>query len=302
MENSVIQDSGNPQFNEGMKSFAIIQPETDESVIPLLIDSPHSGRVLPDNFKTSASNNALLSGWDAWIDELFGDCSYFGATLIHQHISRMVIDLNRKYDDINPELLSDNAATSGLAINPSAYSTRGMGLIRQFALPGIPVSEGKLSAQEVKSRIDDYYFPYHNAIESKLTNFRQRFGAAWHIDCHSMKSIGNAMNIDAGLPRADIVLSDRDGATGDPALMNLMAYHFRDLGYQVALNNPYKGGYLVQAYSDPQNRIYSMQIELNRALYMNEQAFSKKTEYEALKADINNVLQQAANYIKQAIS
>lgn len=302
MDNSFTSQDGANSLSGKSESFAVLQPDSQEVQIPLLIDSPHSGRDLPEGFSTSAPNNAMMSGWDAWIEDLYGDCCYFGATLMHQHISRMVIDLNRKHDDIHPDLIAGLSSRKSQAFNPTEYSGRGMGLIRQFALPGIPISERKLTIEELEKRITDFYQPYHNRVESLLKGFKQRFGMAWHINCHSMKSVGNAMNVDAGQPRADVVLSDRDGATGDPEFMAVIANSFTELGYQVALNNPYKGGYLVQAYSNPASQIYSMQIELNRALYMDEQHFSQHSGYESLKRDINSVLNNASNYIKQLIN
>jgi len=125
----------------------------------------------------------------------------------------------------------------------------------------------------------------------------QRFGAAWHINCHSMKSTGNAMNVDKGSARPDIVVSDSDGTTADPGFTRFVADHWRSMGYTVSINDPYKGGEIVKLYGRPHLKRHSIQIEINRRLYMDESTFVQTAGFDVLKAHTEDFLQALRGYI-----
>nr|WP_240764079.1 N-formylglutamate amidohydrolase [Paraburkholderia silviterrae] len=263
--------------------------------LPIVFDSPHSGIALPDDFGTVAPREAILTSWDAFVDELWSGVPAHGGALIGAHFPRAYIDPNRAVTDIDAELLAEPWPES---LVPEPYTLRGMGLIRRYALPGVPLYDRKLPIAEVRHRIDAYYRPYRAALREAADAAYARHGALWHVNCHSMKSRGNAMNVDAGEARPDLVVSDRRGTTSDPAFTQWVADHFAAAGYRVQINEPYQGGDLLRAVSDPARKCHSIQIELNRALYMDEAAFAKHAGFDALKRDLDAFAQALAAYVR----
>jgi N-formylglutamate deformylase len=278
------------------KSYRLLQHQSKQ--LPLVFDSPHSSSHFPDTFPTLALEHELKSGWDAFVDELWLPATELGASVLLAQFSRMYIDPNRAESDIDPALIAGEWPG---AIAPTEYSERGMGLLRRFALPGKPMYAQPLPVVEVLQRISAYYRPYHACLRTLLDGLAAEYKGVWHIDCHSMKSKGNAMNIDAGAMRPDIVLGDADGITAHPEFTELVASTFRGLGYKVAVNHPYKGGYCIRAYGNPTRNRHSLQIEINRSLYMNEAEFSKSANFLAFQADLKQVAETVAAYVNTKI-
>jgi N-formylglutamate deformylase len=269
--------------------------EAHSAPLPIVFDSPHSGIAMPDDFGTIAPREALLTSWDAFIDELWSGVPARGGVLIGAHFPRAYIDPNRAITDIDAELLAEPWPEP---LAPQPYTQRGMGLLRRYALPGVPLYDRKLSIAEVRHRIDTYYLPYRAALAQAAESAFTQHGALWHVDCHSMKSRGNAMNVDAGEARPDLVVSDRRGTTSNPAFTQWVADHFTAAGYRVQINDPYQGGDLLNAVSDPARHRHSIQIELNRALYMDEAAFVKSAGFETLKRNLDTFADALATYVR----
>lgn len=263
---------------------------------PLVFDSPHSSSLFPEHPALNATSNQLKTGWDAFVEELWMPAVDKGASLIAANFSRMYIDPNRAATDIDDALLAEPWP---LRAQPTAYSERGMGLIRRFALPDVPMYNQKLSVADIQTRITDYYAPYHAKLAQRLTQLREQFGQVWHIDCHSMKSKGNAMNIDAGTARPDVVVSDARGTSSAPEFTRVVAEAFKQLGFQVSVNHPYQGGHIVRHYGNPPNGVNSIQIELNRGLYMHEAAFEKSDRFTELQHNLSQVSEVILEYIKE---
>ncbi|WP_211473189.1 N-formylglutamate amidohydrolase [Collimonas humicola] len=278
-------------------TFFLTRPEQGRQ-IPLIFDSPHSSRFCPPDMRAIAPEAALMSGWDAYVDELWSGAPQSGATLLAAGVHRSYIDFNRARGDIDPELL---AQPWPQPIQVSEKSKAGMGLIRRYALPGVPMYARKLSVAEVQQRIEHYYDPYHAQLKQLIDSAHARFGQVWHIDCHSMKSVGNAMNIDNGARRPDFVLGDRDGSAADPAFTQWVAQQLRALGYAVKINDPYRGAELVRAYSDPQHGRHSMQIEINRALYMDEQSLERSAGFATLQEHLTQLAGAMSRYISDKL-
>ncbi len=247
---------------------------------PVVFDSPHSGFALPADFDTIAPEAALRSTCDAYVDGLWSGVTAYGATLLAATFPRCYIDANRAAGDIDPELL---ATPWPQPLQLTDYTRRGMGLIRRFALPGIPMYEKRLSVEDVQHRIDTYYTPYRTALRGTLESAVVRHGLVWHFNCHSMKSRGNAMNVDAGARRPDFVISDRDGTSAVPGVTRWTAEFFRGLGYSVQVNDPYHGGDIVRSFGAPDRHRSSIQIEISRGLYMNEADFARNAGFEKLR-------------------
>lgn len=269
--------------------------EAQGTPLPIVFDSPHSGTTMPDDFATIAPREALLTTWDAFVDELWSGVPARGGVLIGAHFPRAYIDPNRAVTDIDADLL-DEPWPEPLA--PQPYTRRGMGLIRRYALPDVPLYDRKLSLAEVRHRIESCYGPYRAALARAAEDAWARHGALWHVDCHSMKSCGNAMNVDAGQQRPGMVISDRCGTSADPAFTRWVAGHFAAAGYRVQVNEPYQGGDLLRAVSAPDHNRHSIQIELNRALYMDEATFTKHAGFDALKRDLDAFADALAAYVR----
>ncbi|MBU77647.1 MAG: N-formylglutamate amidohydrolase [Pseudoalteromonadaceae bacterium] len=277
-------------------AFSLLTP-SQTAALPLVFDSPHSGIHCPADFNTLVPVEFIKTGWDAFIDDIWQPVVEQGGYLLHAHFSRMYIDPNRAPTDIDPELLDKPWEIC----QPTKYSERGMGLIRRFALPNKPMYDRKLTQAEVLHRIHHYYTPYHQQLQTLLDSLHREFNGVWHVDCHSMKSIGNGMNIDAGMSRPDIILGDLDGTSASGEFVDVIAKAFADKGYKVVKNKPYKGGYLVSHYADIAANRHSVQIEINRALYMHEQRFEMNDNYQHFKSDTAYVAQQLASYVSMQI-
>ncbi len=254
---------------------------------PVVVDSPHSGMEWPADFVPAAPREAILTTWDAWIEELWGSAPAHGATLIHARFPRAYVDANRSESDVDESLL---AAPWPAPVSRSDYTRRGMGLIRREALPGVPMYDRALSVAEVEQRLVSCYRPYRATVARALDALRAAHGVVWHIDCHSMKSRGNVMNVDAGARRPDVVVSDRRGTTADPAHTAWVADWFRARGLRVQVNEPYEGGDLVRSFGAPDRGRHSIQVELNRALYMDEARLERSSDFATLRETLDDLL------------
>ncbi len=253
------------------------------SAAPVVFDSPHSGRSWPADFAPVAPPDAIRSSCDAHVERLFEGAPRAGATLLAATFPRAYIDVNRAVNDLDPALI-DGPWSELLA--PTDYSRRGMGLIRRDALPGVPMYAAALPAAAVRARIDRCYAPYRARLAALLEELHATHGTVWHINCHSMKSRGNAMNVDSGAARPDLVVSDRRGMTAEPGLTARIVDWFTARGYRVQANDPYQGGDLVRTFGDPSRGRSSVQIEINRALYMDEATTEPHAGFAPLQDDL----------------
>lgn len=272
--------------------FLIHRPAGPE--VPLVLDSPHSGFALPADFGTVATEAELATSCDAFVDALWLPAVAHGATVLAACFPRAYIDANRAFDDIDAELLAEPWPTP---LHPRPYTLRGMGLIRRDILPGRPMYQRRLSVAEVQARLDGFYTPYRSALAQLLQEKQQRFGRVWHIDCHSMKAHGNAMNVDRGAPRPDVVVSDGLGRTAAPAFTDWVVDALRQRGFSVQVNDPYQGGDLVLSHGAPERGVNSVQIELNRALYLDESTHTAHAGFERLRERLNDFSLALSAYV-----
>jgi len=267
--------------------------------LPLLFDSPHSGRHYPADWATPLSRLDLRLGEDAFVDELIGDAPRHGITLIVAQFPRCYIDVNREVDDIDPELLA--APWPGpTPLRPTEKSRKGLGLIRRFVVPGKAIVKSPLSVAAVQSRIDRIYAPYHRELAAQRSLLRERFGFVWHIDWHSMKSRGNAMTPDGeGALRPDMVVGDLEGRSADPRLVDLVVAQLRGAGYRVTVNDPYKGATIVRRYGDPSHGCSTIQIEVNRALYLDEPRVERTADFGKLRQSLDSLMHALAAEVRR---
>jgi len=262
--------------------------------VPLVLDSPHSGTEYPDDFRARVTREQLRQAEDSFVDELYASGPVSGATLIAARFPRSYIDPNRSFLDIDASLM--DAPWPGPAI-PSRKTQLGIGLIWRLLDTGEPIYARKLTVDEVKRRIVSYHQPYQRAVKDALDEAFDHFGAVWHINCHSMSALSDALSEEGpGKTRADFVLGDRDGTTCEPGFTAFVAETLKGMGYSVKVNDPYKGVELVRAFSDPKAGRHSLQIEVNRKLYMNERTRLKTPGFAALQRDIAALISRVAAY------
>lgn len=262
--------------------------------VPLVLDSPHSGTDYPDDFAAAVSLDKLRMAEDTFVDELYACGPALGATLIAARFPRSYIDPNRSLLDIDASLM--DAPWPGPAI-PSRKTELGIGLIWRRLDTGEPIYGRKLSVDEVKRRIVAYHQPYQRAVKDALDEAYDHFGAVWHINCHSMSAMSDANSEEGpGKPRADFVLGDRDGTTCDAGFTAFVSDTLRGMGYSVKINDPYKGVELVRAFSDPGAGRHSLQVEVNRRLYLEERTRRKNAGFEELQRNIASLVSRVAEY------
>lgn len=254
---------------------------------PVVVDSPHSGTDYPDDFEYACDLQSLRQAEDTHVDRLVADAPSCGAWLLTALFPRSYIDPNRAVGDVDASLLD------GLWPEIEVFCERsrlGQGLIRSIGRPGEPVYERKLRVNEVRHRVAHYYQPYHEALTALVDAARARFGVVYLLDCHSMPSLGQPANPDGEGPGADFVLGDRDGTTCASEFTALVEETLRARGYSVARNAPYKGVEIVRRYGKPHCNRHALQLEINRALYMNERTFEKNAGFESLQSDLTHLI------------
>jgi N-formylglutamate amidohydrolase len=266
---------------------------------PLVFDSPHSGAHYPADFAHAAPREVLRRAEDAFVDELVAAAPRSGATLLRALFPRSYIDPNREVWDIDPDLLTGPWPGR---LRPGRKTRLGVGLIRRYAVDGVPVYRDRLAPAAVRARIDGYYRPYRAELGAALDQAHRAFGAVWHVNWHSMKSAGSKITPEGKRTRrADIVLGDLDGRACEPAFTAFVAEVFAALGYTVAINKPYKGASLIARHGAPQRRRHSLQIEINRRLYMHEDRVEKHEGFERLKGDLAEVTAAIGEYARSKL-
>ncbi len=260
-----------------MATFEILPAEPDE-LGPLVVSVPHAGTQVPDEDLPllALEGPALLRDADLFVDWLCADVPRHGAPLLRALVSRYVVDVNRAPDDIDREVCPDVA--SARAASPRGMSARG--LVWRMTTDGAAVLKRPLHKAELESRIARVHTPYHASLARLLEERRARFGYAVLLDCHSMPSTGRPGHADPGARRADIVPGDVRGTSCAPPISRLVAEHFETAGYAVRPNDPYMGGFITRSHGRPARGIHAIQLELNRDLYMDEEAL----RYDAEKA------------------
>lgn len=266
--------------------------------MPLVFDSPHSGLDYPADFHPAADRAAILSTWDAYVDELWGGVPAAGAPLLVALFPRAYVDPNRAEDDIDPAVLDSPWPQPFVS---SEYTRRGMGLIRRLAVPGVPMYAHRLSVATVRHRIEHYHRPYRSALRATLDATWRQHGSVWHFNCHSMKSRRRRESPVAG-GRPDLVIGDRDGTSAAPGLAKWVAAFFADRGHTVAINRPYRGGDIVRSHGDPARRRHSLQLEINRALYLDEATGARGPRFGELRAELTAFAEAMADYARNTIT
>ncbi|MFW7343295.1 N-formylglutamate amidohydrolase [Pollutimonas sp. H1-120] len=268
------------------------------SAIPLICDSPHSGVVYPADFQSCLPTSILRSGEDTYVEELWQAIPSVGGALLAANFPRTYIDPNREEDDIDPNILAEPWATE---LHPTEKSRLGHGLIWSMARKQ-PLYDRKLWVAEVENRIATYHQPYHQALQRQIEAAHERFGVVWHLNLHSMPSDSyEVLEIDTDKPLADFVLGDRDGTTCDPTLIGIIEDFLLQRGYTVARNDPFKGVALIARIGRPEENRHSLQIEVNRSLYMDEESYERSANFQNLQRDLSELSVTVAEFVRSVM-
>lgn len=237
---------------------------------PVVFTSPHSGSRYPEDFVKASplSRLALRKSEDSFVDELFMAAPEYGAPLLSALFPRAFVDVNREPFELDPAMFSD--PLPDYINTQSSRVAAGLGTIAKVVSNCQEIYGEKLRFAEAAERIKTYYRPYHRALRRLTGETVRKFGYCILIDCHSMPSIGGPLDPDAGRGRADFVLGDRFGTSCAGIVTDTVDGALKALGYNVLRNKPFAGGFTTRNYGRPSDGQHAIQIEINRALYMDE--------------------------------
>lgn len=265
--------------------------------VPLVYDSPHSGRAYPPEFDFVPPFEVIRRGEDAYVDEMIASAAHEGASVLNCEFPRTFIDVNRDVVDIDEQLL--DAPWPGEVRSYPRGSIFGSGLVWRLALGEVPIYDHKLSIEEVQHRIDAYYQPYHDMLGWLLKRQHRRFGAVWHINWHSCPPLDR---LNDNRPVADFILGDRDGSSCEPEFTAVVETFLKEQGFQVARNAPFKGAHVVAHYGKPEQGFHSLQIEMNRKLYLRGDTTDKSDNFEAHQQVLERLTSQVAAFVRERIA
>ncbi len=280
------------------QTFRLLGP--NEPHIALVLDSPHSGVQFPADFDAVVSEFDLRDGEDCFVDELYMPATELGVPLLAAQTPRTYLDANRHAGDIDLELIEGGVWPH--AHVPSGKAGIGKSLIWRTLDDGRAIYGRKLKVNEVLGRIERCHVPYHRVLRDLMDRARARFGSVYHLNCHSMKSVAGKMGEGGeGTTRADFVLGDRDGTTCDPAFTEFVRATLAAMGHSVKVNDPYKGVELVKAYSNPVAGRHSLQLEINKRLYMDEDTRQRNAGFEPLQRKLQALIEAIIEYIGKEV-
>lgn len=260
----------------------------------LVLSSPHSGDIYPASFRTASRLDALnlRRSEDAFIHELYAAGPGLGAPLLEALFPRAYCDPNRSAWELDPGMF--DAPLPGHVVTESSKIGAGLGTIARVVAGGMEIYKDKIPFAEAERRVETCWRPYHDALSRLLAEVRERHGVALLLDCHSMPSVGGSHQPDAGQRRADMVLGDFHGVSCAPALVDRVEDYLKSCGFGTARNKPYAGGYITQHYSRRDQGIHTLQLEINRDLYMDETAIVKSAGFGRVQKAMTGLIELLA--------
>ncbi len=254
---------------------------------PLLIDLPHGGDIYPEDFNFSCSHHSLELCEEKYLDEFFiPPVTALGGAVLKANFPRTYVDVNRAVNDID-QLLLDTPWTEPLCEN--GRSIHGHGVVMRL-IQGQPIYHTPLPHIQIKNRIENYYSNYHNALNNLSNQIYERFHVVYHLNIHSMPSSVAKASFPHDTP--DIILGDLDGRSCGLDFRNHISDTLKDMGYGVVINQLYKGAEIVRRYGQPAWGRHSLQFEINRNLFQDEQTGDKNKKFGSLKEDIEHLLKR----------
>ena len=264
--------------------FLVAEPA--DQTVPFVFNAPHAGAVYPASFLAESRLDALglRRSEDAYVDELVAPMTTLGAPVMAARFPRALLDLNREPYELDPRMFDGRLPP--FANTRSMRGAGGLGTIPRIVADGQEIYRGRVCVEEALRRIEWLYKPYHRTLRQLVNRTAMRFGHAVLIDCHSMPS--TSVSREDGV-KADIVLGDRYGTSCVGVLTDLVDATLRTKGYTVTRNKPYAGGFITEHYGEPALGRHALQIEINRALYMDERTMAKRPGFASLVRDLTTV-------------
>ena len=269
--------------------YSLWMPKTRTTSV--IFSSPHSGRRYTEEFlrQTVLDERGVRSSEDAFVEELFAAAPEFGAPLLAAHAPRAFVDLNRSAEELDPALIE---GVPRVAHNPRISS--GLGVIPRVVANGRAIYRGKIPRADAEARLARHWHPYHDALKRLMEESRAAFGEAILIDCHSMPHEAIEQAGPSGTRPPEVVLGDRFGAAASAEIVDRVEEAFRRAGLRVARNAPFAGAYITQAYGRPARGVHVLQVEVDRALYMDERAVRRGPGFEAFRQLMTSVVAEVA--------
>jgi N-formylglutamate deformylase len=269
--------------------FEILEPAAWRG--PVVFNSPHSGTVYPRAFLSAAKLDiaTLRRSEDSFVDELMAGVVDRGHPLMRVHFPRCYVDVNREPYELDPRMFDGRLPS--FANTRSMRVAGGLGTVARVVGDAQEIYGERIPIDDALRRIEGLYKPYHRALRRLLMRVHRDFGTAVLVDCHSMPSTAGAKD---DRPRADIVLGDRYGTSCTGIVSEIIELTLRELGYAVSRNKPYAGGFITEHYGNPAAGIHAIQIEVNRALYMDEKRYERGPHFQRLAADLTTLADRLA--------
>jgi len=260
--------------------FEIVEPQTWRA--PIIFNSPHSGSVYPAEFLEASRIDvtSLRRSEDSFMDELIAGVSGRGFPIVRVNFPRSYVDVNREPYELDPRMFTGRLPS--FANTRSMRVAGGLGTIPRVVGDGQEIYRERLDVDDALRRIEVLYKPYHRALRRLINKAHQAFGAVIVVDCHSMPSIGVSRDEPR---RPDVVIGDRYGTSCAPLLPDLVEEIMSSLGYSIGRNKPYAGGFITEHYGNPASGLHTVQIELNRAVYMDERRRERGPRFAQVAAD-----------------
>ena len=275
--------------------FDILEPKGPLG--PLVFNSPHSGAVYPEHFLRQSKLDALnlRRSEDCHVDALFADAPLWGAPLMRAHFPRAFLDVNREAYELDPRMFEGRLPA--FANTRSLRVAGGLGTIPRLVGDAHEIYARRIPAGEALERIERLYKPYHRALQGLIDRARDAFGLAVLIDCHSMPS-GAGGRDDEKTPRADFVLGDRYGTSAAARIVDCIEAALRGAGYLVHRNKPYAGGFITEHHGNPRSGSHAVQIEICRALYMDERTLARAAGFDKVRRDLAGMIAALAALVR----
>jgi N-formylglutamate amidohydrolase len=269
--------------------FEILEPAQCRG--PIVFNSPHSGSIYPRAFLSATRLDVatLRRSEDSFVDELVTGVVARGYPLMRAHFPRCYVDVNREPYELDPRMFEGRLPS--FANTRSMRVAGGLGTVARVVGDAQEIYGQRIPVDDAIRRIEGLYKPYHRALRRLFTRMHRDFGAAVLIDCHSMPSTAGAKD---ERPRADVVLGDRYGTSCVPAVAEAIEAALRARGYVVSRNKPYAGGFITEHYGNPAVALHAIQLELNRALYMDERRYERSANFANVAADLESLAEHVA--------
>jgi len=266
---------------------------TGKFAYPLILTLPHSGNIFPKEFfsLTNLSEQDLRSNEDIFMNELISPLQKENIAILKMNVARAFIDVNRDKIELDEKMYFDYPADKIIFENSRCRS--GYGLIHRVNASSKPIYIEPISYLEVQKRIKNVYDVYHKRLSTLISKYVQKFGFCIVLDCHSMPSkICSIMDDDK---KIDICLGDLFSQSCPLQISDVLLHSFAAKGYEVLKNVPYSGAYTTFNYCQPRRKIYTLQLEINRSLYADEQTLTKNSAFEKIQKDLCSTVLEFAN-------